>query len=61
MTHPAPPRRDLKLDNTLLDDQKPPVIKLCDVRAPARRPALTTRMSRRCAHACRPRLTYGSS
>ncbi len=26
-------RRDLKLDNTLLDEQSPPVLKLCDVRA----------------------------
>ena len=27
-------RRDLKLDNTLLDNSKPPVLKLCDVRGP---------------------------
>lgn len=26
--------RDLKLDNTLLDNSKPPVLKLCDVRGP---------------------------
>jgi hypothetical protein len=26
----ARPDRDLKLDNTLLDDSKPPLVKLCD-------------------------------
>lgn len=32
MRHLRALRRDLKLDNTLLDEQSPPVLKLCDVR-----------------------------
>jgi serine/threonine-protein kinase SRK2 len=29
-SHPSPPFRDLKLDNTILDGRSPPRLKLCD-------------------------------